>query len=50
MIGGGGRKLTTGSSFLYFLLLFLAVLDLSGLGGDPDVMGLAEETRPVRSG
>lgn len=44
VIGGGG-KLITGSFLLHFLLLLLAVLDLSRPGGDSFVMGVAGETQ-----
>lgn len=40
----GGQKLIIGSFLSCFLLLFPAVLGLSGLREDPDVMGLAGET------
>ena len=40
----GGQELIIGSFLSCFLLLFPAVLGLSGLREDPDVMGLAGET------
>lgn len=40
----GGQELIIGSFLSCFLLLLPAVLGLSGLREDPDVMGLAGET------